>query len=221
LQGRAARLLREALSKLPLPSGVWCGEDLAARRVCEIAHAAGLRIPEDIAVLGLGDYRAAECGSPQISSIPLLGERIGYRAFAALDRTLSGEGALSPLTPVPPPPIVVRESTAGTTSLDPLQSCRQFISDHCAEGITVKQVATVAGLSPQILHARFLKRFGCSPGEAIRQARLAVAKRYLQDPRLSILRVADLCGFNQSSKFSNFFHRETGFSPREWRKRNQ
>ncbi|MFN0128701.1 MAG: helix-turn-helix domain-containing protein [Verrucomicrobiales bacterium] len=56
------------------------------------------------------------------------------------------------------------------------------------------------------------------PGEPIRRVRIVAAKRHLTDPRLSIARVAHLCGFDQQSKFSNFFRRETGLSPRTWRR---
>jgi DNA-binding LacI/PurR family transcriptional regulator len=217
LQGRAANRMRAVLRKLPRPAAVWCGDDILARRVCELADAMGLKVPEDLAVLGFGDFRSAECGNPRLSSIPLPGSQIGYHAFALLDGMLAGEATPPPFSAVAPPPVVVRESTSTAVSGDPLDQARAFIAAHAHEGVTVKEVASVAGLSPQSLHARFLKRFGRSPGEEIRGVRLAAAKHHLQDPRLSISRIAGLCGFNQQSKFSNFFRRETGVSPRAWR----
>ena len=220
LKGAAAGRLRKRLAALPKPLGVWCGEAQLARRVCEMATELGLRIPQDVAVLGLGDFRVAECGSPSLSSLPLPGEVIGFRAFSVLEDILRHGLQPSPFTPVSPPAVIVRESTAGTESTDEVGRARALIIARGVEGITVAEVAAMVGLSPQTLHARYTKRHGCPPGEEIRQVRLASAKRLLGDPSLSISRVSELCGFSQSNRFSNFFRRETGMSPRSWRKGN-
>nr|WP_226895053.1 substrate-binding domain-containing protein [Luteolibacter marinus] len=213
-----ARRLRQALASSPLPVGIWCGEDHLARRVCDLATDMGLRVPEDIAVLGLGDFPVAECGHPTLSSIPLPGERIGFEALAVLHRHLIEGKRPPPFTPVPPPPVTRRESTAGHSPDDPLGRAMSLIASGACEGITVKEVAAGVGMSPQSLHARFNRQFGQPPGEAIRGARLAAAKRHLADPSLTVSRVAALCGFDQVNRFSSFFRRETGSSPRDWRK---
>lgn len=212
-QRRLARLLRA----LPKPAGVWCADDLIGARVVEAAGLLGLRVPDDVAVLGFGDFRVAEICSPQLSSIPLPGEMIGFRAFSMLDALLSGKSGFPDSIPVPPPPVVVRESTSGKTRADPLQRAFEFIERHACEGITVNEVAASLAVSPQALHARFVAARGHPPGEAIRQARVAAAKRWLADPRLSIARVAQLSGYGDQSKFSKFFRRGTGMSPRDWR----
>jgi LacI family transcriptional regulator len=220
LQEEPARRLRRLLRELPRPAAIWCGEDALGVAVCEAAEGLGLRIPEDVAVLGLGNFRAADCSSPPLSSIPLPGERIGHQAFAVLDRKLSGELGLPSYLPVEPPPVVVRQSTFGDPTRDPLMRALALIADRACEGITVGEIAKAVALSTQTLNTRFQQRFGRSPGDEIRRTKLATAKRHLADPRLSIARIADLCGFNQQSKFSNFFRRETGVSPRVWRQEN-
>jgi LacI family transcriptional regulator len=212
------RRLKALLRKQPKPVGVWCGEDTLGARVCEAATSLGLRIPEDVAVLGLGNFRAAQVCNPPLSSIPLPGEMIGQRACAALDRQLSGGGRFSGFIPVMPPSVVVRDSTLRSTGGDPLARALRLIERHACEGITVSEVAAAVDVSPQALHVRFIKEFGQPPGSMIRQTKLAAVKRWLEDPRLSIARIAQLCGYTQQSKFSNFIRRETGLSPRDWRK---
>ena len=71
--------------------------------------------------------------------------------------------------------------------------------------------------STQTLHARCIERTGHTPGELIKREKIATAKRLLSDPRLSIGQIAERCGYEQQSNFSNFFRRETGLSPRAWR----
>lgn len=210
--------LRRALASSPRPVGIWCGEDHLARRVCDMAGEMGLRVPEDVSVLGLGDFPSAECGHPTLSSLPLPGERIGFQAVAMLHQQLIGGTLPAPFTAVSPPPVESRESTAGETAEDSVGRAVALIARCACEGITVKEVAEKIGLSPQSLHSRFVQQRGHPPGEEIRVARLAAAKRFLADPSLTISRIATLCGFDQANRFSAFFRRESGTSPREWRK---
>lgn len=216
--GKVAQRLVRLLRELPKPLGVWCGDDTLAIRVCETAEELGLRVPTDVAVLGLGNFRMAELSRPPLSSIPLPGEVLGYRAFEVLHQRIRGQTGFPSLILIAPPEIVVRESTSGATEADSLGRAVRFIAEHACEGITVQEVAAAASLSPQALHKRFLNGIGRPPGEEIRRVRIAAAKRFLQDPRLSIATVSSLCGFNQQSKFSKFFRRETGASPLAWRK---
>lgn len=216
LRRRLTALLRD----LPKPAAVWCGVDDLGLRVCELAAEIGLEVPRDLAVLGTGDFRVAECAPLPLSSIPLPGDKIGFRALELLHGHLSRRHAIPPFTPVMPPPVVARESTSGKRTGSPLDRARNVIAARCCEGITVKEVAAAVGLSPQALHLQFVRHLGRAPGEEIRLVRHAAAKRFLLDSRLSIARVATLCGFNQQSKFADFFRRGAGLSPRDWRKAN-
>ncbi len=218
LQGKAAKRLKSLLRGLSRPAAIWCGDDWLGLRVCEAAVALGLRIPEDVAVLGLGDFAGAEGGHPSLSSIPLPGETIAYHALTILNQRLSGKNDFPDRLLVSPPPVVARESTIGVLPQDSVGKALQIIAERACEGITVRKVAAAVGLSPQTLTAQFMERNGRPPGEEIRRARLAKAKRHLHDSRLSISEVASLCGYAQQSKFSNFFKRETGLSPRDYRK---
>jgi LacI family transcriptional regulator len=176
-----------------------------------------MRIPEDIAVLGLGNFRVSEYSQPPLSSIPLPGETIGYTAFSLLDQKLDGRIELKEKVLIDPPPVIARESTIGRAGLDPITRALKFISSHACEGITVREVAEALSVSPQTLNILFSKKVGRGPGEEIRRCRLAAAKRFLKDPRLTIGEVAEKCGFTQHAKFSNFFRRESGVTPRAYR----
>ena len=217
LRGRTADRLLRLLRSLDLPAGVWCGDDQLGLRVCEQAEGLGLRIPEDLAVLGLGDFRCAISGRPPLSTIPLPGALIGYRAFEVLDRKLAGAEEFPPEISISPPSVIARESTVGQIGHDPIGKALALITDRACDGITVGGLAAQAGVTPQTLHARCIERTGHTPGELIKREKVATAKRLLSDPRLSIGQVAEQCGYEQQSNFSNFFRRETGLSPRAWR----
>lgn len=220
LRGEAAEQLKGFLRSLPRPAGIWCYDDRLGLRVCEAAAELGMRIPEDLAVLGLGDLRGAASGRPPLSTIPLPGEMLGYRALEALDACLGGEADLPEVLSIEPPAVIARESTVGVGERDPVSKALNLIAQRAAEGVKVCDVAKEVGLSPQTLHQRFVERVGSTPGEEIRRLRVAAAKRLLADPSLSIGEVAQRCGFGQQSKFSNFFRRETDTSPRDFRQRH-
>jgi LacI family transcriptional regulator len=218
LEGARRQRLEAILRSLPKPSAIWCGSDYLGLRVCELAAELGIEVPTELAVLGIGDFPPAANAPLPLSSMPLPGEQIGYRAVELLHGRLTHQRAIPTHTRVEPPPVVERESTRGRGRGGPLERALSFIAAHCCEGVTTKEVAAAAGFSPQALHSQFLKHLGHAPGEEIRRARNAVAKRLLGDSRISIAEVGLRCGFNQPSKFAGFFRRANGSSPRDWRK---
>lgn len=71
------------------------------------------------------------------------------------------------------------------------------------------------------LNHKYRVAFGITPGQAIRNERTNYAKHYLAETDHSISEVAGLCGYSNQSKFSNFFKRETGITPMQYRKQYQ
>src|SRR5262249_10324845 len=79
------------LRALPRPVGVFAPSDDWGVQVSEACRQAGLRVPEDVALLGVDDDDLdCELTRPQLSSIILPAKRIGYEAAALLDRLLAG-----------------------------------------------------------------------------------------------------------------------------------
>ena len=74
----------------PRPLAVFCTDDFLARRLVRRCLAAGLRVPQDIAVLGVGDspIDSVLAGVP-LSSVRLPAERIGEQAFRTLEKVLA------------------------------------------------------------------------------------------------------------------------------------
>ena len=106
--GRAA--LRKLLTHSPAPTGVICSSDLMAIGVLQEAFAQGLRVPEDLSVVGFDGIDAAEWTSPRLTTVEQPIEEIADVAVDMLS-TLIAE----PLKPLPDstfrPRLNVREST--------------------------------------------------------------------------------------------------------------
>lgn len=220
LGGKIRERLQAIIKDLPTPSAIWCGDDILARRVCEVAPDLGLQIPRDLMVLGLGDFRVARSGDQSLSTIPLPGETIGYRGLSVLNQRLSGRADFPNYIAVLAPPVIIRDSTLFGGSGDLVSRALALIAERACQNLSVRQVAKELSLSPQTFHSRFVERVGHSPGEEIRRVKLGKAKSYLRDPQVSISEVASLVGYSEQNKLSQFFKRETGMSPMQWRKKN-
>ncbi len=85
------RAVTKWLTSLPTPIAILAGDDGGARDLTLICRKAGLRVPEDVVVLGVGDDELRCNGtSPPLSSVAIPAERMGFEAAAMLDRMLAG-----------------------------------------------------------------------------------------------------------------------------------
>lgn len=109
VRGHAA--MRELLRKNPRPDGVFCFNDPGAMGAMVAILEAGLRIPEDIAVIGCGNVRYAPFLRVPLSTIDQsaveLGEQAGRLALAQIEAKTPSE----PRTLLLEPKLVQRAST--------------------------------------------------------------------------------------------------------------
>jgi LacI family transcriptional regulator, gluconate utilization system Gnt-I transcriptional repressor len=68
----------------PSPDVVICGSDHLAQGLIVEAEAAGLKVPEDLAIIGFGNSSIADAMRPTITSVDIDGIRIAREAIAAI-----------------------------------------------------------------------------------------------------------------------------------------
>jgi LacI family transcriptional regulator, repressor for deo operon, udp, cdd, tsx, nupC, and nupG len=103
--GRAARALLERPER---PTGMYCDDDLLAGGVYLAARELGLRIPEDVSVVGFDDLPFARVFEPPLTTIAIDPEALGATAFEVLVALMRGEAPAGQVLPVA---LVVRGST--------------------------------------------------------------------------------------------------------------
>lgn len=207
------------LETLPRPLALLGATDQLAAMVVESCWKLGLRVPEEVAVLGIGNYdQLCELCSPPLSSLDVDMERRGYEAAHRLDRIL--EGGARPVEPVyiPPAFVVERRSTDVYAFEDPdVVTALRFIHDNAANTIKVSDVVTATQVSRRSLELRFGKVVSRTLHDEIWKAHFEVATRLLTTSDLSLQEVAERSGFRTASSLVNLFRQRFSLTPREYR----
>jgi len=96
------------------PSAIFAGDNLMTLGVLRAAHELGLRIPEDLALVGFDDFDLAVAIRPSITTVAQPVAEIGRRAGELLLRRLGGwDGAPEHVSL--PTRLIVRESSAASS----------------------------------------------------------------------------------------------------------
>ncbi len=83
-----ASAVRAILSSPVLPTIIFCGSDLIAMGAMNALEEAGVRIPEDVSVIGIDDISFAFLTRPPLTTISVPRERLGRTAFQSLEKML-------------------------------------------------------------------------------------------------------------------------------------
>jgi LacI family transcriptional regulator, gluconate utilization system Gnt-I transcriptional repressor len=89
--GHARLVWRRIVELDPKPDVAVCGSDLLAQGLIVEAQAAGLRVPDNLAIVGFGNHSVAGEMRPTITSVDVDGARIGREAVEVLKRRAAGE----------------------------------------------------------------------------------------------------------------------------------
>jgi LacI family transcriptional regulator len=106
------RAVAALLDRRPDIDALMCANDLIALGALDVLRAAGRRVPQDVAVVGMDDTDLAAASWPSLTSVSLgSAERGRTAAELLLDRLQDGD--VTPRLVTVPPRLVVRASTAG------------------------------------------------------------------------------------------------------------
>jgi AraC family transcriptional regulator len=147
--------------------------------------------------------------------LPFLGTRL-YRELRSRDEVspLVVEGLALELLA-----LAARETDrAGRSPQAWLGGARDLIQDCFRSRLTVRQLAGTLDVDPLHLSRCFRRRFGCSPGDFLRQCRVRHAAELLRSQNRSLAEVALDSGFADQAQLTKAFKRLTGMTPGQYRK---
>jgi len=210
------------LLSLPKPAGVLSAYDDVAQRILEACRQVGLRVPQDVSVLGIGnDALVCPHTTPQLSSIVPNFEEEGFQAARELQALmLHRHPSARRVILCGCGDIAVRGSTVGENGAALLvQSAQAYIRENAFKGITAADVVRQMHVSRRLADLRFRQVTGTSILAFITDLRLQKVRHLLETTDLRIGEIARQCGYD-AANLKNLFARRVKCSMRDWRKRN-
>ncbi len=201
------------------PIGVMCRDDHDAAVLLELCQEAGLQVPEEVAVIGVGDLESLCSFStvPTTSISPDM-DALGYQAAAILDQLMQGD-SVPQVTVVPPGPLIRRYSTGCLAITQPqLKTAVHLIDSRFHEALTMEEIASSSGVSRRQLYLLFNQEMRGPPHRYILDVRLEHAKKRIVEDALSLREIAQSCGFNTSRTLNRVFQQRFGMAPSKWAK---
>jgi len=218
--------LRHWLDELPVHTGLMACTDDFALLAQEACLAIGRSIPDDIAIIGVGnDVSVCELATTPISSVSLNIKRAGYDAANYLAGCLRKNTAKRRATPanitIEPMGVVARRSTDPTETRDnEIAKAISFITEHINQPIEVSDVVAIVSLSRRALYDRFRAATGKAISSYIRQRRLEHFSKLLLETNLTIAEIAYSMGYDSDANMARLFKKHYGITPLGYRRKH-
>jgi LacI family transcriptional regulator len=212
--------MRRWLLALPRPCGILAAMDLRAKQVLDTCRLAGIRVPDEMAVIGIdNDETICENTTPTLSSALPDFEGGGYLAAELLDRLMRRQQRKPVRLTYGLNRIVARQSTQRFRASNLVaSSALEFIRLNACAGITVRDVAKHLQVSRRLAELRFREACGRSILEEIRHCRLERVCTLLRETNLPIGEVGRQCGYETETYLKALFKSRFGVTMRAYRK---
>lgn len=211
------------LRRLPRPLALFALDDHRAAEVSAVCQEQGWRVPEDIAVAGVGNYEfVCEAASVPLTSVDLGEADVIQRACELLDEMMRGAKHALTEEVLPLRGLVVRASSDALAIVDPrLQKAVRFLRANLAQPIGVPHIAEAGGLSVTQLYQLCQENLQRTPAALLREYRFAQARRLLQETKQSVRSIGAACGFGTARTFFRSFAQTHQMGPTAWRKKHR
>jgi len=154
--------VRQWLRELAKPVAVLADHDVAAHDLADMCQLLGLRVPDDVAILGVdNDELECQLAFPPLSSVVIPAERIGFEAAKRLDRMLSGRRVSDDVVYLPSVHIVTRHSTSMFAVDEPIVTAAlHYIRNHLTEPLNVGRIAAEVVVRRRVLETEVPRAAG-------------------------------------------------------------
>lgn len=208
------------LKKLPLPVGLFAVNDFRALIILSACREIGLRVPEDVAVIGVdNDLMVCEFSIPTLTSVCVNAYRMGFEAARVLDGLMHDKLPPRETFLIDPTHVVARHSTDVLHIADPIvKRAVEFMQQHFFESFNIDKVAEVVGVSRRLLEMRLRAELETSPAEFLVNLRLKKAKaKLIAHNRQTTEEIARACGFGTGKNLRAALLRIFNVSPNDIR----
>jgi len=213
--------LAEWIKMLPKPAAVMACHDEFGSHLIIAAKENGLKIPQDLAILGVdNDAFICKLYDPHMSSIDQVPKNVGIKVGQCI-KSMIVDGVKPKDNIIGTDFYVVTRQSTDIFADEEAQILKalQFIKDNTGNKLlTVGEVVSSTSLSRRVLEIRFRKLLNRSILEEIKRVRIDYICQKLRFTNMPIEEIAYSMGFNSISSFSSYFKKDKNFSPMEFRK---
>jgi len=211
------------LRSLPRPTALLACNDDRGRQVLAACETPELKVPNDIAILGVdNDEFICETTYPKLSSITLNAEAAGYNAASLLGQLMMDQANCQPQNQIVVSPLsIVERASSSILAMEDREvaAALRFIREHPRELIQVDDVADRVGLSRRALQQRFHHILGHSVHDEVKRTRVDQMAYMLISTNLSIREIARFFQYDEVRNISRYFRQQTGLTPSQYRKK--
>ena len=215
----AKRKIKEWLGKLEKPVGILITTDRFYHHILPLCQELGLRIPQDVAIIGVNNN--SDCctlSEITLSSIDTNRYQIGWCIGEMLESIIRGDSVRQKEVLIDPKGVVLRDSSSFIATKDRLvATALSMIMERAREHLTVKEVAEQLQVSRSNLDKRFKKALGITAGKAIELQRIKHIRKMLLETTFSLARISEMTGFSRQPHFTRYFKHLNGMTPSAYR----
>ena len=211
--------LKKWLIQLPKPIAIVVWSSHVGYRVSMACQANDIEVPRDVAIVCIEhDSLWSELAPIPLSNLDQDPTRVGYAAAAQLGALMRGKVVPQRPVEVMPLSVVERLSSEATAVSDPvLKMALEYIYQHSREGITVKELTSILGVSRRSLESKFKRYLNSTPAAHIRMLQLQSVAKFLRNTNMSISEIAKRTGYDYPEVLMRTFKREYGLTPMQFR----
>ncbi len=211
------------LATLPKPLGLMVCTDDCSYDCVEACRLAGLGIPEDVAIIGVGnDELVCNFSYPPLSSVVLNTEQAGYEAAEMLATMIRNPKRAVRNVIAEPLHVVTRQSTDLVATEDRnFAMAIRYIRDNAGHNLGVEDVVRAVPVSRRALYQKFHDILGRSIHGEIRRVQMNYAAKMLIETDLPVTEIATRLGYPDAKNLSRVFRCEKELTPLSYRNRNR
>jgi LacI family transcriptional regulator len=209
------------LKSLKKPAGLMACIDNRGLEIVEACKIANLRIPIDVAVIGVNDDELLCSLSPQpLSSVAINSEQIGYDAAELMDKMIKGKLKMAGQTKIVYPTHIAARQSTDILAIDDkeIADAVHYIRNNPKNILQVDDIAEVSKLSKRTLQRRFRNALGHSVHDEINNVRTEYIAQLLRDTNMSISQIAITTGYTGPEHISRLLQKAKGVNATEYRK---
>jgi len=215
--------VRDWVKALPKPVGIFACNDDRGQDILEVCKLLNLKVPEDVAVMGVdNDPMVCNISDPPLTSIALNVESAGYQAAKLIDDMIDKKNIYGKQIIVTPSYVVQRQSS-DIFAVDDISVAQaiSFIKNNARNKILVEDVVKAVNINRRTLERRFRRAIHRSIVEEIKYTRIELISKLLIESDFSISQITSFFNFTDVEHISRYFKREKGVGLRAFRKNNK